>query len=127
VKLMAANRTTDPKAWTGFYSKLNIPVVAGAEYRISLRALTEKSGGGNGVWIIFWGADGKSVREVSFLFAPDLPVWTLVEGNVEAPAGADKVEVSFHHDSPGGSVWIDAVSLTCRGEELLANGDLEPK
>jgi hypothetical protein len=35
--------------------------------------------------------------------------------------------VSFHHDAPGGSVWIDAVSLTCQGEEILPNGDLEPK
>jgi hypothetical protein len=127
VKLMAANRTADPKAWTGFYQKLSAPVVAGAEYRVSLRVLTEKSAGGNGVWLIFWGADGKPVREVSTMFAPDLPVWTPVELKLEAPLGADKVEVSFHHDSPGGTVWIDAVSLTCQGEEILSNGDLEPK
>ncbi len=127
VKLMAANRAADPKAWTGFYQKSSAPVVAGAEYRVSLRVLTEKSGGGNGVWLIFWGADGKPVREVSTMFAPDLPVWTLVELKLDAPPGADKVEVSLHHDSPGGTVWIDAVSLTCQGEEILSNGDLEPK
>ncbi len=127
VRLTAATRTADPKAWTGFYQKLSVPVVAGAEYRVSLRALTEKSAGGNGVWLIFWGADGKPVREVSTFFAPDLPVWTLAELKLEAPAGADKVEVSFHHDSPAGTVWIDAISLTCQGEEILANGDLEPK
>ena len=127
VKMMAADRTADPKAWTGFYQRLNVPVIAGAEYRVSLRVLTEKSGGGNGVWLVFWGADGKPVREVSTMFAPDLPVWTLVELKLEAPPGADKVEVSFHHDAPGGSVWIDAVSLTCQDEEILGNGDLEPK
>lgn len=127
VKLMAANRSADAKAWTGFYQKLSVPVVAGAEYRVSARVLTEKSGGGNGVWLIFWGADGKPVREVSTMFTPDLPVWTLAELKLEAPPGADKVEVSFHHDAPGGSVWIDAVSLTCQGEEILPNGDLEPK
>ena len=127
VKLMAANRSADAKAWTGFYQKLTVPVVIGAEYRISLRALTEKSGGGNGVWLIFWGADGKPVREVSTFFAPDLPVWTQVELKLEAPPGADKVEISLHHDSPGGTVWIDALSLTCAGEEILPNGDLEPK
>ena len=128
VKLMAAStRATDPKAWTGFYQKVSAPVVAGAEYRVSLRALTEKSAGGNGVWLIFWGADGKAIREVSTYFAPDLPVWTLAELKLEAPPGADKVEVSLHHDSPGGTVWIDAISLTCQGEEILGNGDLEPK
>jgi hypothetical protein len=127
VKMMSANRTADPKAWTGFYQRLTVPVVAGAEYRVSVRVLTEKSGGGNGVWLVFWGADGKPVREVSTMFAPDLPVWTPVELKLEAPPGSDKVEVSFHHDCPGGSVWIDAVSLTCQGEEILSNGDLEPK
>lgn len=127
VKLMAANRTADPKTWTGFYLKLGGAAVVGAEYRISLRVLTEKSAGGNGVWVIFWGADGKSVKEVAFNFSPDTPVWSLIEGKVEAPAGAEKVEVSFHHDSPGGTVWIDAVSLTCQGEEILVNGDFEQK
>jgi hypothetical protein len=127
VKLMAANRSADAKAWTGFYQKLSTPVVAGAEYRVSVRVLTERSVGGNGVWLIFWGADGKSVKEVSTMFTPDLPVWTLAELKLEAPPGAEKVEVSFHHDAPGGTVWIDAVSLTCQGEEILSNGDLEPK
>ncbi len=128
VKLNAAStRATDPKAWTGFYQKVSRPVIAGAEYRISVRALTDQAGGGNGVWLIFWGADGKPIRETSFMFAPDLPVWTLVEGKLEAPQGADKVEVSFHHDSTSGSVWIDAVSLTCQGEDILGNGDLEPQ
>lgn len=127
VKLMAANRSADAKAWTGFYQKLSVPVVAGAEYKVSLRALTEKSAGGNGVWLIFWGADNKAVKEVSTFFAPDLPVWTLSELKLEAPPGAVKVEVSLHHDSPGGAVWIDDISLTCQGEEILSNGDLEPK
>lgn len=128
IKLMAAStRASDPKAWTGFYQRVNRAVVAGAEYRISVRAMTDQAGGGNGVWLIFWGADGKPIRETSFMFAPDLPVWTLIEGKLEAPPGADKVEVSFHHDSTSGSVWIDGISLTCQGEDILGNGDLEPK
>ena len=128
VKLMpAGNRAVSPKSWTGFYQQLRTPVVAGAEYRVSLRVLTEKSGNGNGVWLIFWGPDGKPLKEVSTFFAPDLPVWSPVELKLEAPAGAEKIEVSLHHDSTTGSVWVDAVSLTCQGEELLPNGDLEPK
>jgi hypothetical protein len=128
VKLMpAGNRAVSPRSWTGFYQKLSTPIVAGAEYRISVRALTDKAGNGNGVWLIFWGADGKPVKETSVYFAPDLPVWTLVELKLEAPAGAEKIEVSFHQDTTTGAVWIDAASLTCQGEELLPNGDLEPK
>ncbi|HEX7900831.1 MAG TPA: hypothetical protein VF950_23945 [Planctomycetota bacterium] len=127
VKLMPANRTSDPKAWTNFSSP-KLPVVIGAEYRVSVRALTEKlSGANNGVWIIFWGADGKAIREAAFLFPPDTPVWTLVEGKLECPPGADKVELSFHHDSSAGTAWIDAVTLTCQGDEIPINGDLEPK
>jgi hypothetical protein len=127
VKLMPANRTSDPKAWTNFSSP-KLPVVIGAEYRVSVRALTEKAAGGNnGIWIIFWGADGKAVREAAFLFQPDLPVWSLIEGKLECPPGADKVELSIHHDSPGGAVWIDALSFTCQGEDIPLNGDFEPK
>lgn len=127
-KLMPHPENANQRGFTHMGSE-EFPAVPGAEYRVSVMALTEKTGlkGSNdiGVWISFKGTEPKPILEQSVKFPIDTPVWTRIEGTFTCPPGARTVHISFHMAEPEGVVWVDATSMVCDGKELLENGSFE--
>ncbi len=68
---------------------------------------------------------GEHLAMVTVKASPDLPIWTKVEGELTAPDGTFSVEISFKKGNPAGTVFLDDLSLTVDGRELLKNGGFE--
>lgn len=128
VKLMPHPLNAQRKGFTAVDSE-RFPAAPGTEYRVSVMALTEKTGATGridiGVFIAFRGTEQKPILEQSIPFPVDTPVWTRVERTFTCPPGARMVSLSFHMAEPEGAVWVDGVSLVCEGKELLPNGGFE--
>lgn len=98
----------------------------GSKVYVSGWILTDRcTGPRNDLFIRFFDATGKLVRQLGPQPTFDLPFWTKLEMEVETPEGSAKMDISFQMRSKAGTIWIDDFSFKAMGKELLKNGGFE--
>lgn len=107
---------------------MQYPILPGKKYKVTGWVYTDRSDADGEFDIGFWDLQGKLF---GFGGSPrilmDSPFWRKVEKEGVAPEEAIRIQVRVWSQHNKGAVWIDDVSLTVEGKEVLKNGGFEDR
>jgi hypothetical protein len=103
-----------------------IPCQPGAKIKFSGWVLSSGTEAIDELRVKLCNSKSQILSVVTVKSTPDLPIWTKIDGEATAPDGTHNVEISFKRGANGGGViFLDDLSLTVDGKEVLKNGGFE--
>lgn len=101
-------------------------VAPGQQYVLSAWVFADgNSGPRDDLFLRLWAPGGAFKGQPGPAVPLDQPYWTRILQTIIIPEGIAEIDVSLQMRSKAGVIWIDDVSLTLDGRELLPNGSFE--
>lgn len=101
-----------------------IRLIPGKEYELSCWYLSTGTEGTSSLMFLTKDPAGKTFQPIAPL-APDCPFWQRTAIKFTVPDGVGTVTPKVVLMMNKGQLWIDDLSLTCEGRELIVNGSFE--
>jgi len=85
----------------------------------------ETEGNRDAIFVGFWTGAMDGLTQIGPEIPGNLPFWTRIERTAQIPERAARMAVFLVADSSKGTLWVDDVSLTAGGKEMLVGGSFD--
>lgn len=106
-----------------FLQTPSVHVSKGQKVEVSAWVMSDGTeGAGDNLTFLISGSAGKRIWTYNDAIHPDMPVWTRIHAEVEAPEESFAAHLDIRITSSKGAVYIDGISIKVNGREELVAG-----